>query len=100
LEVVLGETVVLELALDAVAGASHAGALGVAALNHEAGDDAVENQPVIKALVDQAEEVVDGVRRELGVELSLDDAAVLHLKGNYRVCHIILSFLNDSRYKF
>ena len=51
LEVVLAEAVVLELALDPVARAAHAGALGVAALDHEAGDDPVEDEPVVEALV-------------------------------------------------
>ena len=35
-----------EFALDAVAGAAHAGALGAAALDHKAGDDTVEGQAV------------------------------------------------------
>ena len=50
LQVVL-DAVEHELALDAVAGAAHAGALGAAALNHEAGNDAVEDQTVIKAVI-------------------------------------------------
>ena len=56
LQVVL-DAVEKELALDAVAGAAHAGALGAAALDHEAGDDPVEDQAVIKALVGQGDEV-------------------------------------------
>ena len=47
LEVVL-EAVARELALDAVARAAHAGAGRVAALDHEAGDDAVEDHAVVK----------------------------------------------------
>ena len=38
-----------ELTADGIAGAAHAGAVGAAALDHEAGDDPVEDQAVIKA---------------------------------------------------
>lgn len=48
LQVVL-EAVHSELTLYAVAGAAHAGAFRVAALDHEARDDAVEDGAVIKA---------------------------------------------------
>ena len=87
LEIVLGKAVVLELALDAIAGATHAGTLGIAALNHETGDDAVKDEAVIEAAVHKAQEVVDGVRSNLRVELGLDDAAVFHLKGDYGIWH-------------
>ena len=87
LKVVL-EAVLAELTLDGVAGAAHAGALGVAALDHEAGDDPVEDQAVVKALVHQRNEVVDGVGGDVGVQLGLHDAAVFHLEGNDRIlCH-------------
>ena len=76
-----------ELAADAVAGAAHADALGVAALDHEAGDDAVENHAVIEALLDKGDEVVDSVRGGLGVELRLHDAAVFHFNGDNRIAH-------------
>ena len=65
-EVVL-HAVELELALDAVAGAAGAGALRAAALDHEAGDDPVEDQAVIEALVGQGDEVVDGVGSNLRI---------------------------------
>ena len=55
-----------------VAGAAHAGASGVAALNHEAGDDAVEDQAVVEALFDQVDEVLDGIGRDVRVQLGLD----------------------------
>ena len=41
----------LELAPDAVAGAAHTSSLRAAALDHEAGDDAVKNQAVVEALI-------------------------------------------------
>ena len=58
LELVL-EAVGGELAGDGVAGATHAGAVGAAALDHEAGNDAMEDQTVIIALVDQGDEAAD-----------------------------------------
>ena len=61
-------------ALDAVAGAAHAGALRVAALNHKAGDDAVENGAVVKAALDQVNEVVHRVGGHLGIELHFQGA--------------------------
>ena len=67
-----------ELALDAVAGAAHAGAFGTAALNHEAGNDSVENQTVIKMVAAQVDEVANALGRLVGIQLALDDAAVFH----------------------
>ena len=48
-----------QLVLEAVAGAAPAGALGVAALEHEAGDDAVEDDAVVVVVAGQHHEVVD-----------------------------------------
>ena len=76
-----------ELALDAVAGTAHAGALGAAALDHEAGNDAVEDEAVIKAAVCQRDEVIDRLRRDIRVELGGDDAAVFHFNGHNRIFH-------------
>ena len=86
LQVIL-EAVGRKLAPDAVAGAAHAGAVGVAALDHKAGDDPVEDQAVIKALAYKGDEIVDGVGSDLRVELGLDHVAVFHLKGNNRIAH-------------
>ena len=58
LEVVL-VTVGGKFAVDLIARAAHAVALRAAALDHEAGDDAVENKAVVKAGVCQLDEVVD-----------------------------------------
>ena len=81
LKVVLN-TVKEELTLNAVAGASHAGAVGTAALNHEAVDYAVESQAVIKSVVYKADEVVDRVRRDFWIKLSLDELAAVHFECN------------------
>ena len=82
------EAVLSELALDGVAGAAHTSSVGTAALDHKAGDHPVEDQAVIIALLDQADKVVDRVGRRLGIELRLDDAAVLHLNSDNGVlCH-------------
>ena len=56
----------------------HAG-LEAAALDHEVGDDAVEDGAVVELVVDVAEEVRDGDRGLVGVQLDLDGArASLH----------------------
>ena len=57
LQVVLGKAVAGELAPDVIAGAAHAAAVRAPALDHEARDDPVEDQAVIKALVGQGDEV-------------------------------------------
>ena len=93
LQIVL-EAVGAKLALDAVARAADADTVRVAALDHEAGDDAVEDHAVIKALLHETDEVVDGVRGNVGIELSLDDAAVFHFDGDDGIAHSIGSFLS------
>ena len=60
-----------------------------AALDHEARDDAVEDGAVIEALARQGDKVADGVRRNLGVQLGADDAAVFHFDGNDRIAHYL-----------
>ena len=84
---VVCEAVGGELPLDAVARTAGTGALGVAALDHEAGDAAVEGQAVIKPLLNQGDEIVDGIRRFVRVELGLHHAAALHLNGNDGIVH-------------
>ena len=86
---VVDEAVHLKFALDGVAGTAEAFAHGVAALNHEAGDDTVENDTVVEALVDQRDEVVDGVGSDFGVQLSLADAAVFPFDGFDGICHVV-----------
>ena len=89
----VAHAVVGELALDGVAGAAHAVAVGAAALDHEAGDHPVEDQAVVEAGLHQADEVVHRVGSHLGVELGDHLAAVLHLNGDNGVLsHVISSF--------
>ena len=83
------EAVVGELAADLVARAAHAGAVRVAALDHEARDNAVEDGAVIEALLREGNKVADGVRRNLGVQFGADDAAVFHFDGNDRIAHYL-----------
>ena len=78
---VIFETVGGEFALDAVAGATHAVAVGAAALNHETGNDTMEDLVIIETLIDEGDEVVNSVGSEFGIELSLDDVAVFHFDG-------------------
>ncbi|MNI32326.1 hypothetical protein D3C73_862350 [compost metagenome] len=50
---VIGEAVRGELPCDAVARSARACAIGIAALNHEAGNDAVEDRSVIETFVNE-----------------------------------------------
>lgn len=56
-------------------------------MDHEAGNDAVEDEAVIKAAVCQRDEVIDRLRRDIRVELGGDDAAVFHFNGHNRIFH-------------
>ena len=59
-----------------VAGTTATAALGATALDHELRHDAVEREVVVVALAREPDEVVDGVRRELRVEIHHDRTAV------------------------
>ena len=85
----------LKLALDAVAGAAGSRAVGAAALDHKAGNDAVEDETVVKLLLDQGNKVIDGLRRDLGIKLTDDPAAVFHFDGHNWIFHYreFLSFI-------
>ena len=81
-----------KFALDAVAGAAGAVAIGVAALDHKAGDDAVEGEAVVEALTGEVAEIANALGREIGVELKLDNSAVLHGDGCVDLVHKFFSF--------
>src|SRR6266581_4769458 len=68
----------VELGLDLVPGAARAITLGIAALNYKVRLHAVEDQPVVEALLGEGDEVLDGFGRVVGEKLDLDDAALLH----------------------
>ena len=61
-------------------GAALAGALGVAALGHEAGDHAMERQAVVEAAPHQRLDPLDMLRRKVGAQLDHDRAAVRQLE--------------------
>ena len=61
-------------------GAALAGSLGIAALGHEAGDHAVEGQPVVEAAAHQRLDPLDMMRREVRPQLDHDRAAVRQLE--------------------
>ena len=86
LEVVL-HTVHFELTLDAVARAADADTLRVAALDHEASDDTVEDNAVIELVLYEWNEIINGIGSYLGVKLGLDDIAVFHFDGHDRIAH-------------
>ena len=61
--------------LETVARAAPAAAFRAAALDHEIGDDPVEVQAVVEAALGQVDEIGDGQRGLVGVQLDLDGAA-------------------------
>ena len=73
--------------LYAVARTADAYALGVASLDHKAGNDAVENNTVIKAFFNKGNKIVNGIGCNFGIELSFHDVARLHFNGNYGIAH-------------
>ena len=81
-------TVARELAADGIARAAGAVAVRVAALDDEARHHAVERQAVIEARVRQRNEVAHGLRRDLRVQLAVDEGAVVHGDGEGRVLHL------------
>ena len=94
---IIGHAVSSEFTLDAVAGTTHAGAIGTSALDHETADDTVEDQTIVKMLVDQTDKIVDGFGCNFGIKLTFDHTAVFHGNGNNRIfCHNnFLSFLTE-----
>jgi len=57
--------------------------LRTAGLDHEVGNHAVELQAVVKALVGQLLEVLDGARRLVGVQFETDVAPVGFDRGYF-----------------
>src|SRR5207237_10511582 len=66
--------VALGLVLELVARPAAAGALGVAALDHEVFDDAVKREAVVEFLAGEEDEIVDGLRGVLREQLADDPA--------------------------
>ena len=81
-----------ELVLDGVARAAHAGAGRVAALNHKAINNAMENYVIIKAFLGQLDKVAGSNRRLVLKQLNLK---LTHVGIKYRntICHFVLSFV-------
>ena len=79
-----------KLALDVPARAAGAGAQRAAALDHKAGDDTVEGQAVIKALLDQLFEILTGDGGNFLIQLDVDDAAVFHSNANHNATILLL----------
>ncbi len=70
----------VELVAELVAGATGAGARRVAALDHEAVDDAVEHDAVVKAVIGQFGNPRDMVGREIAAQLD-DNIAAFAISG-------------------
>ena len=97
LEGVLGKAVVAELAFDLIAGAADADSLRAAALDHEAGDDPVEDEAVVEALIHQVFKVVDRVGSVFGQQFDLDLAAILHFDDDHFLLLYISCYLSEVK---
>src|SRR4029079_154550 len=75
------DRVVVEFVLEAVAGASGAGSGRVATLDHEVGDDAVEDDAVVEPVSGELAEVLDGLRRLALEKLQLERAVDRWVRG-------------------
>ena len=81
-----------KLALDGFFGAARTVAKGIAALDHKAGDDAVEGKTIIKAVIDKLQEVFDGDGSGLRIQLHGDGAVIFNLNCDNRVIFFGLFF--------
>ena len=85
--------------MNRVSRAAHAGSGRVSALDHKARNDAVENQSVIKAVVDKLQKICDRFGSRLRIQFDFDLISVFHLQDYLRilfVCHIF-SFAVSSQ---
>ena len=67
---------------------AHAGARRIAALRHEAGDDAVEHHTVIEAVLGKGGDAFDMAGRQIGAQLDDDVAAAVEGEGKRFVGHV------------
>ena len=84
--------ILVELVGNRVAGAARAHAVRVAALYHEAVEHAVEDQPVVEALLRKVDEILHRDRRLVLEKLDLK-RALIRLKNCNGVCHFLRSFI-------
>ena len=68
-----------KLALDGVLRSAGAVAVGVTALHHEARDDAVEGQAIVKPIIGQVHKILHGHGGGVAVQLHDDGAIVLNV---------------------
>ena len=100
------ERIAFALVAEAVAGTAAAGAGRVAGLDHEVVDHAMELHAVVEALSGEKHEVVDRLRRVLGIELELDRAAIRLDRHRVVLLRVDLHFgrglhcFSDIRYSF
>src|SRR5207247_7651778 len=78
------DLVLVELVLELVSGPARSGPRRIAALDHEIRDDAGEDQLVVEAVARKLDEVVDRVRRVVGVEHDVDRTAVRVMRSVQR----------------
>ena len=71
-------------------GPAHAGARGIAALRHEAGDDAVEHDAVVEAFFRKALDALDMAGGEVVAQANDDVAAAVEREGEVLVGQVVL----------
>ena len=80
----------MELVGNRIAGAAGAVAFRAAALDHEAIDDAMEDQAVVKAFLDQHDEIARGLRRLVLKQLDVERPLAC-LKSRDTISHLLIS---------
>ena len=70
----VGNRVRIQFIGEFVAGTAHTGTSRIAALDHEARDDTMEDEVIVETLTSQSDEILDGVRR-VGIICLKDDGA-------------------------
>lgn len=85
---IIFDAVTFKFAFDRIIRSARANTIGIAALNHKAFNNPMENQAIVKALVDQIDEISASVRRIFVVQFKLDIAEILDRK-NYHVFYLL-----------
>lgn len=70
-----------KLTPDGIAGTADAGTHRIAALDHEARDDTVEDEPIIKAGLGQRGKILHRIGGVVFIQLDFDHAALFHFNG-------------------
>ena len=83
---VIFETVLGELAFDAVSRTAHTGSVRASALDHETFDHAMEDQTIIEAFFDKTDKIVYCIWCDFRIKLCFHYITIFHGNGYDRVC--------------